>query len=339
MMQRLLAFSIFILLVLVTFAAVLLPFPFGFILAFTIYAIVIYKLTSKIVSLQQANDDLESRNFRRTRQFKKELTEKMDALEERNFHREQLQKNETYQTLGVLAMGIAHEINNPNNFIKLSSDVLKDVVTELVVYLGSIDEFKNKKFAGLTIEEIKEDLPSLVAGISDGCERIEKIINSLKTYTQKSSGEMKPFEINKVIHDCIPLVQNLISQKTDHFQLKLEEVPMVSGDARQIEQVLINLIQNACLALKSAESSIIVSTFSDEENVIIEVKDEGCGISAKNLDNVVKPFFTTRRNDGGTGLGLSISHNIVNDHEGKMTFTSEEGQGTVVRILLPKLKR
>jgi len=115
------------------------------------------------------------------------------------------------------------------------------------------------------------------------------------------------------------------------------DLPLFRGNGHRIEQVVVNLILNACQALTSVEQSIVLRTYelADEKMVVLEVTDEGCGLDEETLRRITDPFFTTKRESGGTGLGLSVSDGIVKDHHGRLEFSSQPGEGMVVALLLP----
>jgi two-component system NtrC family sensor kinase len=133
-------------------------------------------------------------------------------------------------------------------------------------------------------------------------------------------------------------VSNLIKKSTRHFSVTYgKKLPALKGNVQRIEQVMINLLVNSCQALPDDNRSITVSTRYDtkKNSVIVEVKDQGCGMPPEVLERIKDPFFTTKRNSGGTGLGLSISDQIIQDHNGELTFDSNPGDGTTARIYLP----
>jgi signal transduction histidine kinase len=145
-------------------------------------------------------------------------------------------------------------------------------------------------------------------------------------------------DLNEVVNKAIGLTANLINKSTQHFTLICHpDLPTLLGNAQRIEQIAINLVVNACQALPDVDRSVTVATGYEAENnqIILEVKDQGEGIDANTLKRLTDPFFTTRREKGGTGLGLAISDRIVKDHGGSMHFESTPGKGTTVRVTFP----
>jgi polar amino acid transport system substrate-binding protein len=149
---------------------------------------------------------------------------------------------------------------------------------------------------------------------------------------------MNMVEINRLTESSIGLVANLIRKSTSHFSATYDrDIPLVQGNPQRIEQVIINLLVNACQALSDQEQSITVSTsyHRQSERVGVRIQDEGVGIPSDLLQRIKDPFFTTKRDAGSTGMGLAISERIVQDHGGTMAFASEPGQGTTVTVSFP----
>ncbi len=145
-------------------------------------------------------------------------------------------------------------------------------------------------------------------------------------------------DMNAVLKSAISLLSNTIMKSTNHFSVAYgENLPLLKGNFQRFEQVMINLIQNACQALPDNRKGIRVSTSYDEKKfgMVVEVADEGKGIPSEMLSHITEPFFTTKSDSGGLGLGLSISSRIVKESGGTLSFTSEPGRGTRARIVLP----
>ena len=269
-----------------------------------------------------------------------DITEYKRSEELSKLREQQLIQAEKMATIGILATGIAHEINNPNNFIllngKIISKVWKDIMPILEQYYENNGEFT---LAGIPYTNSKEKISQLISGISEGAMRIKKIVKSLKDFAHQDKGDLnQSVDINSVVESSILIVNNLIKKSTNCFSVNCgKNMPAVNGNFQQLEQVVINLITNSCQALNEKEKRIIVSTSHDKDSdsVIIKVYDEGIGISNENLKHIFDPFFSTRRDTNGTGLGLSISYNIVKNHGGDLKFTSKLGKGTTAVISLP----
>ena len=172
-----------------------------------------------------------------------------------------------------------------------------------------------------------------------GADRPALRVADARIECQRSSLDLsREVDPNAVVDSAVTLVRHLLSKSTDRFSASCDpDVPRIRGSFQQLEQVAVNLLTNACDALPSRDRAIRVSTRFDRsgQRVLIEVADEGAGISAENRTRIFDPFFTTKQDRGGTGLGLSISFNIVRNHGGDLTLASEEGRGTVATVSLP----
>ncbi len=273
-------------------------------------------------------------------QLKKEITERKHAEEVARQQQEKLIQADKMASVGILVSGVAHEINNPNNFMLLNSNNIAEVWQELQPFLEKyIEDNDEFMLSGMPYTEVRDEVALMIQGISDGSERIRKIVQTLKDFARKDAGNLDQIvDINKVIGDSETILSNLIKKSTDRFTRKCQDnLPKIKGNFQQLEQVLINLISNSCQALDSRDKEVTVSTEfnADSNSVVVTVRDDGTGIAPENMKHVMDPFFTTKRDTGGTGLGLSISYKIVNDHKGELTFESEPGKGTTATIVLP----
>lgn len=269
-----------------------------------------------------------------------DITERKRAEELTLLQQQQLIQADKMATLGILVSGVAHEINNPNNFMLLNSNNLADVWQDVKPMLDRhYDKNGDFMIAGMPYSEMKEDITMLISGISEGAERIKKIVQSLKDFARQDAGSMsQPVKVNSIIESSTIILSNLIKKTTDNFKVDFDEsLPDVKGNAQQIEQVIINLVGNACQALGDKSKSITIATAfqKDTNQAVITVSDEGKGITEDDLKHIMDPFFTTKRDSGGTGLGLSISYNIIKDHGGDLKIESEQGKGTKAIVILP----
>ncbi len=244
-------------------------------------------------------------------------------------------------SLGTMVSSVAHEINNPNNFLLMNTRIIKraweDIVPVVEEYYRSKGDFN---VAQSKWSEARAFLPEALAGIQEGAHRINDIVGNLKSYGQDDRASRNSVaDLNSVVQLSTSILSHLISSSTNRFTLKLaEDLPLARGSARQLEQVVINLIQNALLALPDPEHTVTVETALDPEigQLLIRVSDEGVGIPPEISDRVMEPFFTTRLNHGGTGLGLAICSTIVKEHGGSIEFSSRQGQGTTFTVRLSK---
>lgn len=269
-----------------------------------------------------------------------DMTERMKARERERHHQAKLAQADRLATLGTLVSGIAHEINNPTNYISLNNENLKDIWQGIKEVLDTHDNDSCQlNIAGLPYRDIRTETDRLITAISGGTDRIKAIVKGLKEFA--GSGPMfedRKVDLNAVVNAALLITNTTIKKATDCFFCDLSSEPVeFRGSFQAIEQVLVNLIANACQALTDRTSQLTIRTESDRENKIgrLIVQDTGKGIAPETLKRIFDPFFTTRRNNGGTGLGLSVSYSIVKDHGGVIAVNSEEGEGTMVTVSLP----
>lgn len=272
--------------------------------------------------------------------FITDITARRVAEEKAKLHEQQLLQADKMATLGILVSGVAHEINNPTGFILLNGKIFSRMWDDLQPILEKhYDENGDFMLAGMPYTRANQKIGQLINGVSEGAERIRKIVKSLKDFARQDAGDLNErVNLNSVIETGMIILNNLIKKSTDHFTVDAQEnLPDIRGNSQQLEQVLINLVTNACQALPGPESGLTVSTSytPEDESVLLIVKDDGDGISEENLKRIMDPFFTTKQSMGGTGLGLSISYNIITNHGGTMTFESAPGKGTRVTVTLP----
>lgn len=243
-------------------------------------------------------------------------------------------------SLGTMASYMAHEINNPVGTLILNLDLLKDVFEDShEIYAEYYRTHGDFTLGGLDYHEYDETMPYLIDEMRNGTQKIKRIVEDLKRFAKNESAEMKDnINVNNIIMSAIRLTSRKVRSSTDNLELTLiDPIPPVRGNAQQLEQVLINLIINACQALPDMSRRIALSTFNDQEarQVVVTVKDEGEGIAAALIPHLTDPFFTTKRERGGTGVGLAITSKIIKEHGGSIKFESDIGKGMMVTISLP----
>jgi len=270
----------------------------------------------------------------------RDITERKDAEEQARVQEQKLMQASKMVALGTLVSGVAHEVNNPNNFIMLNAPILKEAWNHAMPILKEYYE-QNGDFllGGMRYTEIRDSVPTLFSGILDGSERIKRIVQDLKNYVREESGDLRQsLDVNAVLSSAISLLANMINKATNRFVIEYgDDLPAIVGNFQRLEQVMINLIQNACQAIEDKEHEVFVSSSFDpvKGEVIILVRDEGSGIPEDALPHITDPFFTTRQDQGGVGLGLSISSKIVEELGGTLHFQSEAAKGTTAEIRLP----
>ncbi len=269
-----------------------------------------------------------------------------NTTEKHNLQAKAMQ-NARLATVGTLAAGVAHEVNNPNNAVLLQAEWLADAWPGLQDLLEeeldeNADRFEGVLIGGYTMAEALKKIPDFISGIIKNTRRVGLIASNLKRMSRPNSGRLdERVRIDQVMQSAQSILANQINKYTDFFLCDCQKnLPEIQGNPQQLEQVFINLILNALQSLKDRRKKVSVRTTLDveEQKIVVKVQDEGVGIPENNLDKIMDPFFTTRLEQGGTGLGLAISHSIVNKHGGCMEVTSEPGRGTVIMVNLPVVR-
>ncbi len=269
--------------------------------------------------------------------------ERKKMEEQAKIHQQQLMQAGKMVALGTLVSSVAHEINNPNNFIMLNAPLLKEAWQHVLPILDEYYE-KDRDFTigGMSYMEMRDRIPRLFSGISDGSKRIKQIVEDLRDFVRTDASDMnQSVDVNAVLRSATSLLSNMITKSTSHFSVKYgEKLPILRGNSHRLEQVIINLIQNACQALPDIRKGLFLSTsYNDKaDSIVLKVQDEGIGISHEVLPHITDTFFTTKSDSGGIGLGLSISSRIIKEHGGTLAFASEPGKGTTAEIILPILQ-
>jgi len=283
---------------------------------------------------------LQKRVALRTQELARESAERKRALEELRRHQDKLIQADKMASLGILVSGVAHEINNPNGLILLNMPILKEVYQDSVEVLE--DHYhKSGDFplGGLPYSRMRNEVPHMLDEMLEGSKRIKRIVEELKDFARQDDNSGSDlFDLNQVAQAAVRLVDSSLRKATVNFSAEYaSDISLVRGNAHRIEQVVVNLLLNACQALPNTECKITLATFrvSNAKIVALTVTDEGVGIASEHIPRLTDPFFTTKRETGGTGLGLSVSAGIVNEHGGTLKFNSTPGAGTTVILTLP----
>ncbi len=277
----------------------------------------------------------------RTAQLSQEVKERKRAVEELQLRQKQLLQADKMTSLGILVSGVAHEINNPNGLITLNLPLISRAWSDALPILEQhYDKHGDFKLGWLNYSRMRDEIPELLSEMQDCSRSIKSIVEDLKDFARRDDEPVtESVDVNAVVETASRLLDNQIKKMTRHFHLQLAStLPMVYGRAQRLEQVVINLLLNACQALDRPEQGIWLSTRynAQEHSVVIEVRDEGCGVEESQLPFMIDPFFTTKREQGGTGLGLSVSAGIVENHGGRLEFESTVGEGLCVTLSLPE---
>ncbi len=242
----------------------------------------------------------------------------------------QLLQNEKMASIGQLAAGVAHEINNPIGFVSSNLRTLSGYVDQLLARIQAS--------AGPALDEdmqyVVDDVPVLVKETRDGLERVRKIVQDLRDFSRVDVSEQwEQADLNTALRSTIN-VGLTDYRNTVPLECDLAELPPVHCLLSQINQVFLNLLINAAQAC-SEGGGITVRSRAGQGEVIIRIEDTGCGIPPENLGRIFDPFFTTRPVGHGTGLGLSLAYGIVKKHQGRIDVSSEPGKGSVFEVRLP----
>jgi len=274
----------------------------------------------------------------------RDMGEKIRAEEEARANHARLIQANKMSSLGFLVSGMAHEINNPNNFIRVNAALLDDIWRDTRPLLETLASQEDGiTLGGLSLSDASETGARLIDGITRGSERISAVVKGLKDFSRAdTTGLDGTVDISRVIADVRMIIDHQIQAGTDRFQVSCPDtLPAVRGSHQQIEQVLINLLTNALQALPDRNHGVRIDVFHDAATaeVLLSVIDDGAGMTPDVLAKLTEPFFSTRAAEGGTGLGLSICKSIVRDHGGTLSFVSESGRGTTATVRLPVKKK
>ena len=259
----------------------------------------------------------------------------------------QLVGSEKLASLGQMAAGVAHEINNPVGYVASNFGTLENYLTRLFDMLSLYEAMEamvksqddltmlQAKKQDIEFEFIKSDILDLMRESRDGIQRVREIVQNLKDFAHVDRQlNWEWTDLHKGIDSTVTLASNEIKYKADIVK-EYSDLPLVECVLSQLNQVFLNLLVNAAHAMGEERGVIRIRTAVDGDNVQITIADNGCGIPPENLSHIFEPFFTTKPVGKGTGLGLSVSYGIIQSHHGRIDVESEVGQGTSFRITLP----
>jgi signal transduction histidine kinase len=263
------------------------------------------------------------------------------ALEETARQQElQLIQANKMTALGTLVSGVAHEINNPNHVVLMNAVLLRDAWDDALEALDGRRQGRDElSLAGVPYAQMRTTTPTLLQDIRDGAGRIQRIVGDLKDFARPRPRDARDrFVLNDAVERALRLLAHAVRSRTNRLEVRLApDMPVMEGDAQQVEQVVVNLVMNALEALPDRDRGVVVSTAvaAGAHAAVLEVRDEGVGIPAEHLARLRDPFFTTKHDSGGTGLGLAITASLVRAHGGRLDFASEPGRGTRAIVTLP----
>ena len=273
----------------------------------------------------------------------RDTMERKAAEEENRRMQETLLQTNKMAAIGTLASGIAHEINNPNNFILSNAQFLLDNWCNIDRILSSYAIENGDFFIGkMPYSEARAIIPEMFESITEGSQRIKGIVTGLKDFSRKEKATLdQSVDVNKVIEAAVSMLHNQIKKHTDFFSCSLgQDIPPVKGNFRQLEQIVVNLTINALEALPSRDCGVYIATTYSKflGKIVIKIQDEGVGITEEVQKTIFDPFFTTKLDSGGTGLGLSICFSIINEHKGIILCESKPGEGTTFLVKIPVIE-
>lgn len=267
-----------------------------------------------------------------------------DITEAKLMERQSIQ-NEKLASIGLLASGIAHEINNPNNFITFNIPILRDYLSELMPvvceYSKAHPEFE---IFGMSFPTFERDVFRLLDNMEHGAGRITATVSRLKNFVSKSDdGLQRLIDLKQVAEQAIEICRTEIRKRVKSFEVDIsKDLPPLRTDPVAIEQVLVNLLINASHASDKEDSWIhlkIRRSRRASEHSVIELADNGCGMDKAVREKIFDPFFTTKGHMQGTGLGLYVCHNLIAGLGGRIEVESESGKGSTFRIVLRDAKQ
>ena len=245
-------------------------------------------------------------------------------------------ESEKMASLGQLTAGLAHEINNPINYVAGNIGPIRRDLGELKEFLISLNNNHHEQSPVVETQNFEllfDELDSLLEGVNEGADRVKTLMNDLNTFSLPEGAKKVYCDVNDSLKSTINLVRHHLKDRI-RLELDFGELPDILCNPQQLSQVFLNILNNAIQAI-AHEGVITVKTKRKDGHVVIELSDTGHGISKEHINKIFDPFFTTKEVGEGTGLGLSISYRIIEEHKGKIEVYSAPGKGARFRIFLP----
>ena len=287
--------------------------------------------------------------LRNARRYKQDLENRNAELARQKTEMERLQAQvlqaEKMASLGQLAAGVAHELNNPAGFIYSNIDLLKEHVERLKSCLYAYDDVALPPDAAARIGAMKKeidydnivaDLGSILSDCYIGAERIRDVVLNLRLFSRLDEADFKRVDLNEGIESTVRLLSGYYKSGKITLTRDYGEIPQTNCYAAQLNQVWMNLLANAAQAIGEAEGNVLIKTRCEGRTVLVSISDTGPGMWPEQLKKIFDPFFTTKPVGEGTGLGLSISHGIIERHGGRIKVESAPGQGTTFTIFFAR---
>lgn len=287
----------------------------------------------RTAELQAANVSLQAEKL-----HQQELIKKLEEAQN------QLLQSEKMASMGQLAAGVAHEINNPIGFVNSNLGTLERYVNNLLRLLDAYEKLEpaltedalqdlRQLKQEIDTAYLREDISDLLTESLDGLQRVKRIVQDLKDFSHVDRAERELADLEKGLESTLNVVWNELKYKAK-VSKEYAHPPSIECLPSQLNQVFMNLLINAAHSIETT-GEITIRTGFDQQHVWVEVEDTGHGIPAENLNRIFEPFFTTKPVGKGTGLGLSLSYGIVKKHHGHIEVTSEMGKGTKFKVILP----
>jgi two-component system, NtrC family, sensor kinase len=298
------------------------------------------------LALQHLEEDIRKRESAEAELMRRniELTELNARL---SMAQEQLVQSEKLASIGQLAAGVAHEINNPIGYVFSNFETLGTYIARMLDMFKAYEEAEEsiaapavlarlrEMRAGIDLDYLIEDIPGLMAESREGISRVRKIVQDLKDFSRVDANqEWQWANLHAGIDSTLNIVSNEVKYKADVVR-EYGEIPEIECLPGQLNQVFMNIVVNGAHAISGGRGRITIRTGSAGDQVWVEIADTGCGIAKEHLARIFDPFFTTKPIGSGTGLGLSLSYGIIQKHNGQIEVQSDIGQGTTFRITLP----
>lgn len=280
-------------------------------LAMLIYWIRLRALTSNNLRLEATVSD-------RTKALEEQKQELKVAINQLKSAQEQMIQSDKMASLGILAAGVAHEINNPLNFIQGGVEGLEQTLK------------KSRKIK-------KDEYEVLISAIKEGISRASTIVLSLNEFSHSSDKKLEPCDIYHLIDNCLTMIRYRLKNGIELIKEFDGGKAIVNGNNGKLHQAFLNIITNSIQAIDK-KGSITIKTRVEKSSVFIDFIDSGHGIKPEHLNKITEPFFSTKEPGKGTGLGLSITYSIINEHGGSLIYSSEWGKGTTASVMLPLMK-
>ncbi len=286
------------------------------------FGLIAMRLRSSFSQLDALNDELKNANVTLEEIVARRTQDLQQALKDIRTQQAQLVQSEKMASLGQMVAGVAHEINTPLGYANSNVEIVRDTLQGLEEQLDS---------------ETRTEFDMLLADAQYGLEQISELVLSLKDFSRVDRSQTELFDVNEGLETSLKICQNQLKGGVS-IERHFADVPKISCAPSQLNQVFLNLINNASQAM-DGKGTITLTTYTENDRVLVRVRDTGCGMDEETRAHIFEPFFTTKPVGEGTGLGLSIVFKIIEDHHGEISVASKPGEGTEFLISLPVVSK